>query len=73
MSRKSNNSVFFQDKTIDSEIDMVLYLQNYKNAWDGGEWIEKYDFEDCIEESPYVLVTGLHFNLKLRYFEPHAG
>ncbi len=56
--RKHASSRYFQDKNVKWEIDFVLYLQNYKNAWDGGEWVEKYEFGECDEEPAYAPVSS---------------
>jgi peptide-O-fucosyltransferase len=38
---------------VGSIIDVVYYLQNYKEGWTNGEFVEKIDFRDCLNQVPY--------------------
>ena len=41
-----------------SIIDIVLYLQGYKEGWKDGEFQEKFDYRDCIDPPRYRRPIG---------------
>lgn len=43
--------IFFVDKGF--KIDVVYYLQGYKEGWKSGEFKEKMDLRDCLTSIPY--------------------
>lgn len=40
------------------KINHLIYLQHFRDAWDGGKWEEKYKFEECHQKTPYKYIKG---------------
>ena len=40
------------------EIDIIYYLQRFKEGWRDGKWEERIEFRDCIEDTGFKKVAG---------------
>ena len=43
---------FFQE-TGNTQVDEVIYLQDYEGGWKSGQWVEKIDEAPCLEDPGY--------------------
>lgn len=48
----------FVNETGSSVIDLTMYLQRYKEGWVNGDWEEKMDERECLDEPPFRYKIG---------------
>lgn len=39
------------------EIDVIYYLQRFKEGWKDGKWEEKFEFRDCNDDTGFTKVA----------------